>query len=138
MKTRGIRNHNPGNIDYHSGTKWAGQLPHDAKIEARFCRFESPIFGIRALAKLLLNYQRKYGINTVAGVIMRWAPATENNTRAYIDSVADDCGVDSVQEIVIADHLPAMVRAIIAHENGQQPYSDETINAGIALAMGGK
>ncbi len=53
--TRGIRNNNPGNIDHNPKNKWQGQLQHDPKIEKRFCRFESPEYGIRALMKLLCN-----------------------------------------------------------------------------------
>ncbi|MDE9591255.1 structural protein, partial [Xenorhabdus bovienii] len=54
--TRGLRNNNPGNIDHNPANKWQGQLPHDLSIEKRFCRFESPEYGIRALIKLLINY----------------------------------------------------------------------------------
>jgi len=137
-QSRGIRNNNPGNIDYNPNTKWAGQLPHIPEIEKRFCRFESPIFGIRALCKVLLTYQRKHGIKTVAGIIMRWAPAVENNTKAYISAVAKACGVEDTQEIEVADYLMPLCKAIIAHENGSQPYGDETIRAAIHLATCGK
>lgn len=57
--TRGIRNNNPGNIDYNPANKWQGQLPMDKVIEPRFCRFESPEYGIRALMKLLSTYHKK-------------------------------------------------------------------------------
>ena len=136
--TRGIRNHNPGNIDYNAATRWAGQLMHNPAIESRFCRFESPVFGIRALCKLLLTYQKKYGIDTVAGIILRWAPSIENNTLAYIDSVAKSCGVKDTQSIIVADYLDPLAKAIIQHENGSQPYSDETIRSAIHMATGGK
>ncbi|OTA21061.1 structural protein [Xenorhabdus beddingii] len=62
--SRGIRNNNPGNIDHNPKNKWQGQLRHDPKIEKRFCRFESPEYGIRALMKLLSNYH-KNGYQTV-------------------------------------------------------------------------
>lgn len=81
--TRGIRNNNPGNIDYNSANQWQGQLPHDPNIEKRFCRFESEIYGIRALMKLLSNYH-KNGYQSVYRTIDRWAPNVENNTSAYI------------------------------------------------------
>lgn len=136
--SRGIRNNNPGNIDYSQNTKWAGQLAHNPAIESRFCRFESPTYGIRALAKVLITYNKKYGINSIAGIIMRWAPATENNTKAYIDQVAKACGVDPFAEIDVLAHLRNLVPAIIKHENGQQPYPQDVIDAGIRLATGGK
>lgn len=135
MVSRGIRNNNPGNIDYNA-TKWLGQLPHDPKIEPRFCRFKDPVYGIRALCKLILTYNRKYGINTVAGIITRWAPSVENNTAAYIAQVARACQVDSTEEISVQDMLPYIVPAIIRHENGSQPYSADTIARAIAMALG--
>jgi len=138
MPSRGIRSNNPGNLDHNPSVKWAGELPFDADIEPRFCRFESAVYGIRALCKVLLTYQRKYKVCTIAGIIVRWAPAVENNTRAYIDSVAKACGIKSDQTILIESYLPKLAKAIIMHENGSQPYSDETINAAVHLALGGK
>ncbi|EDG3210247.1 hypothetical protein B6O47_21255 [Salmonella enterica] len=32
---------------------------------------------------ILRNYQRKHGLNTISGIINRWAPTNENNTQAY-------------------------------------------------------
>ncbi|MHC1788290.1 hypothetical protein [Solidesulfovibrio sp.] len=133
MPSRGIRNQNPGNIR-HSPDKWLGEVPGNDKS---FKTFSDPVYGIRALAKLLLNYERKYGLNTISGIISRWAPTVENNTAAYIDAVAKACGVDPFQVIDVAAYLPALVPAIIAHENGSQPYTDEQISQAIAMVTGG-
>ncbi|SFN98518.1 structural protein [Xenorhabdus japonica] len=123
--TRGIRNNNPGNIDHNSANKWQGQLPHDPKIEKRFCRFETAEQGIRALMKLLCNYH-KGGHNSVSKIINRYAPSNENNTTAYINGVAKVLNVDQFEEIDInRQTLIALAKSIIRHENGQQPYSDE-------------
>ena len=130
---RGIRNANPGNLR-HSTDKWLGEVPGDDKA---FKTFSDPVYGIRALAKLLLNYERKYGLRTISGIISRWAPSNENDTAAYIDAVARACGVEPFQVIDVAAYLPALVPAIIAHENGQQPYTDEQISQAIAMATGG-
>lgn len=130
---RGIRNNNPGNLR-HSTDQWLGEVPGDDKA---FKAFSDPFYGIRALAKLLLNYERKYGLRTISGIISRWAPDNENDTAAYIDAVAKACGVEPFQVLDVAAMLPSLVRAIIAHENGQQPYTDEQISQGIAMATGG-
>lgn len=135
MSTRGVRNNNPGNIDYSPATKWVGQLPHVIGIESRFCRFADPEHGIRALAKVLLTYQKR-GIDTVAAIIMRWAPTSENNTAAYIDHVAKKCGVESADRIVISDMLPYLVPAIIAHENAGYVYPTDMVERGITMALG--
>ncbi|WP_275348624.1 structural protein, partial [Xenorhabdus bovienii] len=87
-------------MDHNPANKWQGQLPHDLSIEKRFCRFESPEYGIRALMKLLCNYHKK-GYQTVAKIIDRWAPTNENNTSAYIKGVAQSLGVVPHQVIEV-------------------------------------
>ncbi|EMB3084221.1 structural protein [Providencia rettgeri] len=134
---RGIRNNNPGNIDYNSVNKWQGQLPMDKSIEPRFCRFKSPEYGIRALIKLLQNYQTnpKINLKSVSELINRWAPSNENNTSVYINGVAKELGVSPTEPISMGDKDTAikMAKAIIKHENGVQPYVDEVFERAFAL-----
>ncbi len=131
---RGIRNNNPGNIELGDDA-WQGMLPE--QVDKRFIQFESPEYGIRALAKLLRNYESRYGINTITGIISRWAPTGENNTRAYIQQVSKQTGFapDEVLNLNSSDHLFRLVQAIIHHENGMSYYDDETIYRGIELAF---
>lgn len=133
---RGIRNHNPGNID-RTVDKWQG-MAADQSSDSRFVVFAAPQWGIRALVKVLLSYQRKHGIKTIRGIINRWAPPVENNTDAYVNQVAKACGVDPDDTIDIENKavLRAMVSSIIKHENGQQPYGAGVIDLGIDLALG--
>ncbi|WGL95313.1 structural protein [Arsenophonus nasoniae] len=123
---RGIRNHNPGNIDYNPANQWRGLLPHDPTIEKRFCRFISPEYGIRAIMVLLKTYYHQYGLHTIAQLIGRWAPDNENNTTAYCQQVAARLGVSAQATINVDDKniLINLTKAIIQHENGQQPYHD--------------
>lgn len=124
---RGLRNNNPGNID-RNATKWQG-MADDQSSDPRFVVFKSPQFGIRALAKTLLTYQNQYSLKTVRGIIGRWAPAVENNTTAYAAAVAAGIGVqpdDPIDVDTVAVMAP-LVKAIIQHENGQQPYTDAVI-----------
>ncbi|EIU5460362.1 TPA: structural protein [Pseudomonas aeruginosa] len=134
---RGIRNNNPGNIDYNPRNDWRGQLPHDPAIEKRFARFDTPENGIRALGKLLQTYQRKHGLNTVEQIISRWAPASENDTAAYVRSVEARTGTPPGARVNMADTktLRGFVEAIIHHENGGIPYSDMVIRTGVFLAL---
>ena len=145
MTARGLRNNNPGNIDYNSRNAWQGQLPPDPLIEKRFARFDTPENGIRALAKLLLAYRGKDGmpgvgapgIDTIHETINRWAPSVENNTSAYVKAVAKAAGVGPVQSIDIREPriLTAVVTAIIAHENGSNPYASSVIAEGVRRAL---
>ncbi len=126
---RGIRNNNPGNI--RLGDNWRGMTAE--QTDPAFIQFQAPEYGIRALGKLLVNYERLHGLNTVAGIINRWAPPTENNTSAYATHVAAQLGVPVNQAIDVKAALPKLVPAIIKHENGIQPYSADTIRAGLSL-----
>jgi len=143
--SRGIRNNNPGNIDYSARNAWRGQLSPDPAIEKRFARFDAPENGIRALAKLLVNYRTKTGmpgvggpgIDTVRETINRWAPPVENSTESYIAAVSAAAGVlpDEPINIRCPLMLPAVVTAIIRHENGSQPYSPAVIAEGVRRAL---
>ncbi|MBL1277447.1 MAG: hypothetical protein COB30_015305 [Ectothiorhodospiraceae bacterium] len=131
-QARGIRNNNPGNIR-HSSAQWDGMRL--TQSDSAFVQFTSPVYGLRALAKLLFNYQRLYGINTVRGIISRWAPSSENNTEAYIFVVANALNVHPDGPLDMRSAMPELVAAIVKHENGAQPYSLAMIGDGIALAV---
>lgn len=130
---RGIRNCNPGNIR-DGAEKWAGQTGADA---GGMCTFESAHYGLRALAKLLLTYHDRYGLSTVRSIISRWAPPSENDTGAYIDSVCGQTsfGPDAWLRVGDPSVLSALVRAIVRQENGAQPYDDAEIGAAVEDAL---
>ncbi|MDO8608588.1 MAG: structural protein [Phaeospirillum sp.] len=132
---RGIRNHNPGNIDRNQ-IKWEGMA--DDQSDPRFVVFDTPEHGIRALAKVLLSYQRKHGLYNVADIIGRWAPPAENDTGAYAAHVAVKIGVGVTDRIDLFKEsvLAGLVTSIIAHENANYAYPETTVLAGIDLALG--
>lgn len=128
---RGIRNNNPGNI-VNTPTHWLGERLR--KLDPTFEEFETPVMGLRALAVLLLGYFERKGLDSVSSVIRRFAPPNENNTLAYINAVAHELQVQPDQSIDVRALLPALMQAIIRHENGEQPYSTEQIAEAITLA----
>lgn len=132
---RGIRNNNPGNIRH--GASWQGLNPNGRNIDSAFCVFESPVFGIRALAKILINYKKIHGLNTVRQIVSRYAPSNENQTAAYIQTVAKQLEVYPDTKIDIEERgvLTVFIKAVIRMENGIQPYSDEVIQEGIDLCF---
>lgn len=133
-RPRGIRNNNPGNIRW--GDNWLGLKKDGKKQDPSFCVFTSPAYGIRALAKLLKNYQKIYGLDTPRKIISRYAPPNENQTLAYIQSVACQLNIapDDKVDLTEIGTLTVFVKAIIRYENGIQPYSTETIQKGIILS----
>lgn len=133
-QTRGLRNNNPGNLRPTSD-KWLGISGVDTVGGAgSFLKFSKPEYGIRALFHNLLTYRTKYGLTTVRDIITRWAPAADgNNTPVYIASVAAQLGKNPDSVLNLSDY-PALVKAIIHHENGVNPYPDALIASGMGLA----
>ena len=88
---RGLRNNNPGNIE---DGPFAKSLPGYAGTDARFAKFASIDDGVNAQSNLLAKYGQR-GINTVSGVVNRWAPPAENGdaTNNYAGFVAKKLGV---------------------------------------------
>jgi hypothetical protein len=134
---RGIRNNNGGNLRRVGGMVWKGQ--EQTQTDPDFVQFVTAEYGIRAIVRILRSYKRE-GLNTIGKAISRWAPTSENNTAAYIKAVCDGCNIpasDHAPQDVVVDYdaiMPALVKAIILHENGQMPYSDDQISKGISLA----
>ena len=133
---RGIRNCNPGNI--RVGQPWQGLC--GIQSDGEFAQFVSMQYGVRAMAKILMTYQEKYGLRTVRSMIGRWAPPSENDTAAYVSSVAKAMGVDPDATLTLdAPTLAAMIRGIAAQENGaavNAALSDADVAAGVAMALG--
>lgn len=132
---RGIRNNNPGNID-RTAEKWQG-MAADQSSDSRFVVFSAPVWGLRALAKVLLRYQRKHGLRTPAAIIGRWAPPVENDTGAYARQVAKALGVGVGDQIDLQqpETLQRILPAIVQHENGQQPYPAALFAEAVRLAL---
>lgn len=132
---RGIRNNNPGNID-RTAEKWQG-MAADQSSDSRFVVFSAPVWGLRALAKVLLSYQRKHGLRTPAAIIGRWAPPVENDTGAYARQVAKALGVGVGDQINLQqpETLQRLLPAIVQHENDQQPYPAALIAEAVRLAL---
>ncbi|HDH1049738.1 TPA: hypothetical protein PIL23_002670 [Staphylococcus aureus] len=80
--------------------------------DGRFAKFENMDQGFAAAENLLGTYHSKHGINTISGVINRWAPASDGNpVSAYASKVAKEIGVDPDQPIDLANPV---VRARVA------------------------
>lgn len=130
--TRGVRNNNPGNI--RIGVPWDGRkLPN---TDGSFDQFVTPVYGIRALMKLLMAYQDYHGLNTVRGIINRWAPDNENDTSAYQLSVCESTGFSIDQCIDMHDEetLIKMADAIIHVECAGYEYPQSIMASAANLA----
>ena len=111
----GIRNNNFGNIKGADG---------------QFATYDTPQAGINAADQLLATYGAKHGINTIAGIANRWAPAGDgsNNPTAKAAAISAASGVPANQPINLAD--PAMRARIL-------PALFDTETPGWRNAIGG-
>lgn len=130
--TRGERNNNPGNIRL-SSAPWQGKV---GGTDTAFETFADAKAGIRALAVNLRTYQNRHGLDTVREIIARYAPASENNTAAYVRAVANAVGIGPDDQIDLSSDatLTALVAAIITHENGRNVYAWSDIAAAVSAA----
>jgi len=130
---RGIRNNNPGNIEFGAFAKSQGATRSDG----RFAVFPTPEQGIAAIYALQGKYESG-GQTTVTERIAKWAPPGENNSKAYAAEVARQMGIPPDQPFNIKDPVlgPAFVDAMIQVENGSNPYQGETVQAAQSVALG--
>jgi hypothetical protein len=122
--TRGFRNNNPANL--RGDDEWIGKTGVD---DAGFVQFDTPQAGLRAMAINLNNQQKKYGIDTVAGLISKYAPSNENDTMGYIQKVSNDLGVKPNQKIQLNNDkvMLGLMKSMITMENGVQPYQESQL-----------
>ena len=85
--SRSWRNFNPGNIVKGSFTDACGAIGGDT----RFAIFPDEETGLGAITSLFKS--RSYRSLTLAQAIQRYAPASENDTAAYVQAVSTAMGV---------------------------------------------
>lgn len=114
---RGLRNNNPGNIR-KNGIVYAGEIVPSR--DDSFKQFTTMAYGYRAMFVVLHTYARRYGLDTIAKMIARYAPANENHTEAYINAVAESAGVPAHGHVTSTngDVMIPIVAAMSRVENG--------------------
>jgi hypothetical protein len=134
---RGERLNNPGDIE-RSQIAWLGQVPDSQAVDPRFCQFDIPLHGIRALCRVLVSYQRLDGAKTLAQMVQRFAPPAENDTGAYLAGVAQQLGIaaDATPDLGNANELAQVARAFILQEQGRCIYDGDLIAQAAAMALG--
>lgn len=131
---RGIRNNNPGNLNYvgQSGATMEGGEG------GRFAVFESMQHGVAALYKQLQLYFKR-GINTLSSIVKTYAPASDNNNvDAYISALTKATGKGANEVLDSGDTatIARLMKGIVDHENGKGYISSSDIMGGIQLGAG--
>jgi hypothetical protein len=115
---RGMRLNNPGNLE-----KW-GHMP----VVNGFAQFPDARAGLSAMATQLQIYQDRDQLNTVSGILAKYAPAKDgNNVPAYISDVSQRTGFGADQSLNLHDPktMSTLMKAMVGHEQGKQPFSDD-------------
>lgn len=121
---RNLRNNNPGNIEFGEFAKRHGAVGSDG----RFAIFPDKTSGTAAMDALLSSYSTRHGLDTVGGIIGKWAPSSENKTSKYASEVARRMGVGVDQRLDMSD--PA-VRAQLGREMSRYEGSADAYDAKI-------
>ncbi|HID9279649.1 lytic transglycosylase [Serratia sp. IR-2025] len=138
---RGIRNNNPGNLNY-VGQNGAALEDH---ATPRFARFNSAFEGFAALGKQIKAYYNGTSkaagyqkLQSVEDIISRFAPASENNTQTYINKLSKMLGVGRGDSLNIQDPqvLATLMNGITQIENGKNPYAPEMVLKAAQSAVG--
>lgn len=127
LKPRGLRNANPLNIRI-STDKFLGEI--QPSTDKQFKQFKSNAYGYRAGFRILLTYITRYRINTLRGMLHRFAPMSENATDKYIETVSKRASVDPDEVIRTVDKemLIRIVAAMSYVENGVEADMSEVID----------
>lgn len=126
----GQRINNPYNIrQYDQG--FLGESGEDSG----FVSFEDPMYGVRAADRVLTTYGTKRGINTIRGLINRFAPPSENDTRNYVNYISGELGIDPDAEVDLSDpEMRARILSPMAMMESRSEYSPGQITEMIEMA----
>jgi len=126
----GQRINNPFNIrQYDQG--FLGESGEDSG----FVSFEDPMYGVRAADRVLTTYGTKRGINTIRGLINRFAPPSENDTRNYVNYISGQLGIDPDAEVDLSDpEMRARILSPMAMMESRSEYSPGQITEMIEMA----
>ncbi len=111
------RYNNPGAVEYQP---WMQKYGASVGPNGRYAQFHNADAGYGVMGKVLDTYQNKHGLNTVEGIIGRWAPSNvdQNSTGQYIKSVAQRVGVDP-QQPLLPEHRQPLMQAMASYEAGR-------------------
>lgn len=125
-RVRSFRNNNPLNIKRNARNKWYGAKK--AQTDKVFEEFEDLAYGVRAALIILKKYIDIYKLDTIEGIISKWAPEGENGkaaTKNYINRVALSMHMNQTkQHLQFSDKqtIAELVAAMTLVESGTNYY----------------
>lgn len=136
----GVARKNPFNLVYVASIQHLGQLP--PAPGSVFARYDTAVHGIRAGIVDVRTKVYVDGLTTLATLIPKFAPPSENNTAAYIAFMSEWLGIGPDDEIDLstASLCVAWAKGQIQQEVGHAPdgadwYSDDQYEEAAQLAL---
>lgn len=117
-----IKHNNPFNLRFNANIHWLGQRGN----VGGFCDFETIVSGARAGCLDLKNQLVLHKLNTIAKIVPKYAPPSENDTEAYIEAVCFDMALDPIEgrnvplNLLAVGPLTSLAAAVWHHEQGQR------------------
>jgi len=108
----------------------------NVQTDPYFVTFTELKWGFRAAWKLMASYYAKFNdqhkVFNILNIICRWAPPSENNTLAYINTVVKLSGIGDLHSLpnpeVNGEEVARVIAAMVCVENGikmeQVPMDD--------------
>jgi hypothetical protein len=126
---RGVRNNNPGNL-----RTWGNAPRSDG-----YAVFPTMEAGLSAAVQNLVAQQTKHGLNTISGIITKWAPPSENNTASYISDLSKRTGFAADQPLNLKDPkvVAPLISGIVRHEGNASGVTEEMISRVVTAQLGG-
>lgn len=132
--TRGVRNNNPGNLEDGA---FARRQPGYVGSDGRFAIFEDAASGIRAQERLLSDHYFGRGINTVRGIVAKYAPASDgNDVSKYAEFIAKRAGVSPTEPITDPAAQRKVAQAMRVFESRYEKAEVPAVEAQLAGASG--
>ncbi|MEB2478205.1 hypothetical protein QMM96_22505 [Citrobacter freundii] len=140
--SKAVNNNNPGNLRFagQSGAVAEANWKANYKGDTPMASFATPEEGVRAFGNQLMLYQSRDKINTISGIVSKYAPKGDhNNTDAYIRQVVAKTGIGANDTINTSDPavMTKLVSAFGQHEGGFS-MSDADIKTALGTVQGGK
>lgn len=114
------------NIRYSSRNRWKGQIGQSRG----FVEFIDVKYAVRAIAILLLRTYRQLGLDTIRGIITRYAPPEDDNpTERYIEFCTAYMNMSGRSDVSLTrlDEYVSLISAIQRFELGRSVVSDSYI-----------
>ncbi|MCU6243309.1 hypothetical protein [Enterobacter asburiae] len=112
-KTRADRNFNPLNL------KTKGNAGKDSSGFAKYTDEES---GWGAARRQLSLYYTRDKLDTISGIINKWAPPSENDTNSYVDQISKAMGMGANEKLDLSD--PAIMAKLSSYMARHEGYSN--------------